>query len=86
MSTGRMATDRPERYIKQLASHWREKADVHVDVDGSTTFTMAGGQTARLRPVEGAVLIETDAREFGDVVARHLVRFGERDDLSVTWE
>ena len=86
MPTGRMETDRPERYIKQLASHWRDKATVEFDADGATRLAMHSGAVARLRPVDGAVLIETESGEFGEVVARHLERFGAGENLSVSWE
>ncbi len=45
---GTMATDRPERYAKQLAGHWSEKATV--TEDGETrTLVMGNGSTVVLR-------------------------------------
>jgi hypothetical protein len=87
---GTMTTDRPERYAKQLASHWAAKATVTEDGD-TTTLVMASGQTAVLRPVDGALAIEVGVPDGGDldrwaqVVADHLQRFGQRDELEVTW-
>ena len=85
-----MATDRPERYAKQLASHWSEKATVSED-SGTTTLVMGNGTTAALRPVEGALVVDVTVPDGGDldrwaqVVADHLQRFGQRDELEVVW-
>jgi hypothetical protein len=92
MSTrhGTMRTDRPERYAKQLAGHWSAKAEVTVD-DGVTTLVMGGGQAVTLRPREGELAIEASVPADGDldrwaqVVADHLARFGQRDELEVVW-
>jgi hypothetical protein len=92
MSTrhGSMATERPARYAKQLAGHWATKATVTED-DDATTLVMEGGQRAVLRPADGALDIEVDVPEGGDldrwaeVVAAHLQRFGQRDELEVVW-
>lgn len=85
-----MATDRPQRYAKQLAGHWSEKATVAVDRD-STTLVMEGGQTVILRAAQGCLEIEASVPEGGDlerwsrVVADHLQRFGQRDELTIVW-
>ena len=55
---GTMATDRPERYAKQLAGHWSAKATVTED---------------------------GDLDRWAQVVADHLQRFGQRDELEVVW-
>lgn len=87
---GTMATDRPERYAKQLAGHWSAKATVTEDGD-VRTLVMGSGQTVVLRPVAGALEIEASVPEDGDldrwaqVVADHLQRFGQRDELEVVW-
>ena len=89
--TGRMATDRPERYAKQLFSHWSERGEQ--SQDGPTSVLVwPDGQVIRLTPEDGALLVEVcvpdgaDAEGFGAVVARHLERFGQRDELTVIWE
>ena len=85
-----MATDRPERYAKQLASHWSEKATGSED-SGTTTLVMGNGSTAALRPVDGALEVDVTVPDGGDldrwaqVVADHLQRFGQRDELEVVW-
>jgi hypothetical protein len=87
---GTMATDRPERYAKQLASHWSQKATVTEDA-GTTTLVMGNGNTVALRPAAGALEIETavtpegDLDRWSEVVADHLQRFGKRDELRVVW-
>ena len=87
---GTMATDRPERYAKQLASHWSEKATVSED-DGTTMLVMGNGNTAALHPADGVLQLEVSVPEGGDldrwaqVVADHLQRFGQRDELQVVW-
>ena len=87
---GTMATDRPERYAKQLAGHWSEKATVTQDA-GATTLVMGNGNAVALRPADGRLEIEASVPEGGDldgwaqVVADHLQRFGQRDELDVVW-
>jgi hypothetical protein len=87
---GRMGTERPERYAKQLASHWKERGSV-TDEDGATVLRWETGQVIVLRPVHGALDVEvsvpddSDAERFGQVVADHLQRFGKRNELEVVW-
>ena len=85
-----MATERPERYAKQLASHWKKRGPV-TDEDGATVLRWETGQVIVLRPVDGALEVEvsvpteSDAERFGQVVADHLQRFGKRNELEVVW-
>jgi hypothetical protein len=87
---GSMATDRPERFAKQLASHWAKKGSQST-VDGATVLEFATGQVVVLRPVAGALEVEVSVPEDGDVdrfaqvVKEHLERFGQRDELDVVW-
>ncbi|MBB5874387.1 hypothetical protein F4553_007821 [Allocatelliglobosispora scoriae] len=84
-----VATDRPERYAKQLVSHLGrhtppiEEGEGHRLVFGSGTCLVSPG-------TDTLVLVATaeDAEALAqveDVVARHLIRFGEKDELAVTW-
>ncbi|MFE7740795.1 DUF2218 domain-containing protein [Nocardia sp. NPDC057455] len=83
-------TDRPERYGKQLVAHlgrrnggeWSaQSSSGWIDLDtGRATVTAHEGEL-HLR-IEAA---PEDLARLEDVLARHLVRFGERDQLSVTW-
>lgn len=88
--TGRMATDRPERYAKQLFSHWSERGE-QTEEGATSVMVWPDGQVIRLTPADGALIVEVsvpdggDAVQFGDVVARHLERFGARDELKVLW-
>ena len=88
---GTMATDRPERYLKQLVSHMGRKVDSEQSDDGSTgslTFS-SGGCTLTAEP--GVLVLTVRAEDderlaaVQDVVARHLVRFATQDELVVEW-
>jgi hypothetical protein len=85
-----MATDRPERYAKQLTSHWSDRGPV-TEEDGAVVQRWDTGHVLVLRPVEGALDIEVsvpdggDAARFAQVVKEHLERFGQRDELDVVW-
>lgn len=84
--TGTIGTPRGARYAKQLAGHWREKADVTEGADGSVTFVMESGATATLTPREDDLRVEASSAEFGEVVRRHLERFGTRESLELVWD
>jgi hypothetical protein len=85
-----MRTDRPERYAKQLVSHWADRGAV-TEEDGATVMRWDAGQVIVLRPTAGALEVEVSVPDEGDVdgfagvVARHLERFGQRDELEVVW-
>ena len=88
---GQMTTDRPERYAKQLASHWAKRGPA-TEEDGATVLRWETGQVIVLRPVEGSLEVEvsvpddSDVDRFAQVVKEHLERFGSRDELDVVWE
>jgi len=48
--TGQMATDRPERYAKQLASHWAKRGPASEE-DGATVLRWEDGQRDELTVV-----------------------------------
>ena len=85
-----MATDRPERYAKQLVSHWSKRGPV-TEEDGATVQRWESGQVITLRPAEGRLEVEVsvpddaDVDRFAQVVKEHLERFGARDELNVVW-
>ena len=89
--TGQMATDRPERYAKQLASHWAKRGPSSEE-DGATVLRWEGGQVISMRPQEGTLAVEVSVRDgedlerFAQVVKVHLERFGQRDELTVVWD
>lgn len=87
---GTMTTDRPERYAKQLVSHWSKRGHVTIE-DSAIVQRWETGQILTFRPAEGVLNIEVsvpddgDVVGFADVVAAHLVRFGTREELTVEW-
>jgi uncharacterized protein len=90
-STARVATERGERYRKQLASHFGNRIEVAESPDG-TVLTWGFGGTTTLT-VEPGVLVMVAAADdeqtldrVKDVTGRHLERFGEKDGLVVTWQ
>ncbi|AKP60190.1 Uncharacterized protein conserved in bacteria (DUF2218) [Mycobacteroides abscessus subsp. abscessus] len=87
MSTvhGVIVTDRPERYAKQLAQHWAAKSTVTELENDAVQIEMGPGAVTVLRPKPGELHVEASSPEFGDVVKRHLERFGTRDELTLTW-
>jgi uncharacterized protein len=90
-STSRVATDRGERYLKQLASHFGNKIEVEESPAG-TVLKWGFGGTTTLTVADDALILLAAADDAGtldrvkDVTGRHLERFGERDGLVVTWE
>ena len=82
-------TSRPERYIKQLLSHFGNKVETELTDEGGRLqfdFGVCDLQAAQT----GIELIGTaeDAAQLAilkDVVGRHLVRFGANDELTVSW-
>ena len=91
-STAIVATDAPARYAKQLLAHLGRKntvEQVEGDPDGGRLIFAYGSAT--LRPaadqlVMNAVAVDAESlARVEDVLARHLVRFGTRAELVVTW-
>jgi len=88
---GTMATDRPERYAKQLAGHWARKGSTE-ETDDATVIQFDGGQRVVMRPMPGVLEIEAsvpdndDPVRFAEVVKSHLERFGQREELDVVWQ
>jgi hypothetical protein len=90
-SVANVATDTPARYAKQLASHLGRRVEVeNLPGDGyRLVFDAAEGvltpEPDRLVMRASAPDAETLAR-IQDVLGRHLERFGQRKELTVTWE
>lgn len=92
-STARVATDRAARYGKQLASHFSRKISTDWDVaEGRGHLNFAGELPGEVSMIAGdkVLLLHLEAEDayVADlelVVARHLVRFGVRDELEVSW-
>lgn len=83
-----IATDRPARYAKQLVSHLTRRATGEWnDAEGRGWLDFGGGRAALI--AKGAALdidVEgDDVERVENVVGRHLVRFGAKDELVVEW-
>ena len=89
-STARVATGRAPRYGKQLVSHLSRRRDGAWDDEAGTGWIDFGESRAELTADADALTIRLDATPerlaaMEDVVGRHLVRFGTRDELVVRW-
>jgi caffeoyl-CoA O-methyltransferase len=88
-ATAFVVTSRPERYIKQLVSHFGNKVKTELTDEGGRLEFDFGVCELKAAPTgieligatEDAAQLET----LKDVVARHLVRFGVNDQLAVSW-
>jgi hypothetical protein len=84
-----VATDAPERYAKQLAAHLGRRSEIREEDDGTRIVLEAGTCLLRCRP--GVLELQATAADADgldrvtDVVGRHLERFGQRNELNVTW-
>ena len=90
----RVATDRPARYAKQLVSHMGNKLPVE-EIEGGhrLTFNRDGvfsgyGDVLVQDGVPQVIMVvhapsAESCTRVSDVLARHLERFGERDELKV---
>jgi len=90
-STARVATDRPARYGKQLAAHMGRKITADWSEESGRGSLAFRAGTATLVAEEGALLLTVEGEQaelpaLEDVVGRHLVRFGARDELVVQWQ
>jgi hypothetical protein len=92
ISTASVATTRAPRYGKQLVSHLgRRSVGVWDEATGTGTLDMNDGAAhVTLDSTADALQIavhaaDADLATYEDVVGRHLVRFGERDELHVAW-
>jgi hypothetical protein len=82
-------TDAPARYAKQLVSHLGRR--VEWTTEGTTsTATIAGG-TGVVEVGDGVLTLRAQAPDteslerVQDVLGRHLERFGQRNELVVSW-
>lgn len=89
-SSARVATDRASRYIKQLVSHMGNRVATKLAEDGTGTIELAAGKCV-LAPAADHIDLTATADDADallgvqDVIARHLVRFGTKDELTVEW-
>ncbi len=92
ISRASVATSRAARYGKQLVSHLgRRSVGAWDEATASGTLDMNDNAVhVAFRSAPEALEIEisadgADLATYEDVVGRHLVRFGERDELAVQW-
>ena len=87
-STGFSATDRAARYGKQLVAHMgRKHGGTWSEDDAHGTIDLGDGR-AELTATDAGLTIMVEGEDLDrleDVMARHLIRFGERDELTITW-
>lgn len=85
-----VTTVRPARYGKQLTNHLGRKLGGEWDDSTETGWVVLGEGRLGLTAADDVLLLELDAPaadlpRLEDVVGRHLVRFGARDDLVCAW-
>ncbi|GAA5049513.1 hypothetical protein HNP84_004258 [Thermocatellispora tengchongensis] len=89
-SEAAVSTDRPARYGKQLVAHLgRRHGGEWLDEERRGTIDLGTGR-ADVSCSPDALLIRLECpaesvAQLEDVVGRHLVRFGARDELVVRW-
>ena len=82
-------TDAPERYAKQLVSHLGRR--VEWTTVGDTSTAQFGDGTGRVVVGDGVLTLLAEAPDeeglarVQDVLGRHLERFGQRNELVVSW-
>jgi len=82
-------TDAPERYAKQLVAHLGRR--IEWTTDGGTSTARIGEGTGRVVVGDGVLTLLAEAPDaeglarVQDVLGRHLERFGQRNELVVSW-
>jgi uncharacterized protein len=88
-STAEVATEVPERYAKQLVSHLGRR--LTFTTEDATSTAPIGGGVGTIVVGDGVLTLIAEAPDaetlatVQDVLGRHLVRFGQRNELQVTW-
>jgi hypothetical protein len=89
-STALVVTDRPARYGKQLVAHLGRRNGGEWSDAEERGFIVLGAGRAEVSCTPGGLRLSVTAEgedlpRLEDVVGRHLVRFGTRDELQVRW-
>jgi uncharacterized protein len=88
-SIARVLTATPDRYAKQLVAHLGHRVAVEEGPDGARLTFDAGVGTVRAEPDAVVLVARADDADglarVQDVLARHLERFGQRQELVVAW-
>lgn len=85
-----VTTERPARYGKQLTSHLGRKMGGEWDESTETGWVVLGDGRLTLTTESQALALDldapaTDLPRLEEVVGRHLVRFGAKDELVCAW-
>jgi glyoxylase-like metal-dependent hydrolase (beta-lactamase superfamily II) len=89
-SRATVATERPERYVKHLVDHLARKLSTRLLDDGTGEIVLDVGRCL-LRADGNLLLLNAESpgdaglARVCDVVGRHLLRFGAREDLRLQW-
>ncbi|MFC9335769.1 DUF2218 domain-containing protein [Arthrobacter sp. NPDC057009] len=90
LSTALVTTATPERYAKQLASHLGRRSQIIDEPDGLRIVLETGDCLLQTR---AGVLVmkaradsEPNLETVKRVIAVHLERFGQRNELRVEWD
>ena len=89
VSRADVATDVPARYAKQLVSHLGRKIDF--EEENGTWAASVQSAVARITPGDGVLTLEAEAADLTALalvehaLGSHLKRFGQRNELRVTW-
>jgi len=84
-----VATDAPARYAKQLVAHLGRR--VEFTIDGDTSTAEFGGATGTVVVGDGVLTLRAEAPDAESlarvqhVLGSHLERFGQRNELTVSW-
>jgi hypothetical protein len=85
-----VTTDRPERYGKQLVSHLGRRNGGEWSAEQGSGWIDFGPGRAILTVEDTRLRLDIHAapdelERLQEVIASHLIRFGERDELAVQW-
>jgi hypothetical protein len=84
-----VVTDIPARYAKQLVSHFGRKVAFVEDQGGWTATALDA--VIRITPGDGVLVLRAEAPDVESLarvehgLGSHLERFGQRNQLTVTW-
>ncbi len=91
-STAHVATERPQRYGKQLATHMSRRHGGEWSPESGTGWMRLGSGRADVRAADGELVLEITCDDpnqvagLEDAVGRHLAKFGAKDGLVVDWK
>lgn len=84
-----VVTDAPARYAKQLVAHLGHKLEF--STEGPTSTASIGTAIAQITVGDGVLTLRAKSSDeqalatAQDVLGRHLEKFGQRQELVVTW-